>query len=397
MTTLTPVSEALEALFKLVSPLQVEEVPLADCAGRVLAQDAVARRNQPPFNASAMDGYAVQTGDARPGKELEVVGEARAGFSWTGTLEAGQAVRIFTGAPMPDGAERVIIQEDVIREDDTITLLEILGDADNVRPEGSDFTVGDKITAPRRLRPGDIALCASMNLPSLHVYRRPEVAIIATGDELVQPGSEPNKDQIVSSNSYGLKAMFEAAGAVVRMLPIALDNTESLSQVLGLARGADVIITIGGASVGDYDLVGEVAASMGLKREFYKVAMRPGKPLMCGRLDQSLLVGLPGNPVSSMVCGKIFVVPALRAMQGLPAEPAPRQRGRLASDAGKNGDREHYMRAQLELRDGAVWVHPESRQDSSLLSVLSWADCLLVRAPHADPLPYGSEIEYIPL
>lgn len=397
MSTLTPVSEALDALFSLVSPLQVEEAALADCAGRVLAVDAVAKRNQPPFNASAMDGYAVKDADARPGKELKLIGEARAGFSWDGTVGPGQAVRIFTGAPVPAGAERVIIQEDVTRDGDTIKLLETLGDADNIRPEGSDFAVGDTMHAPRRLRPGDIALCASMNLPSLQVYRRPEVAIIATGDELVQPGSEPTKDQIVSSNSYGLKAMFEAAGAVVRMLPIALDNAESLGQVLELARGADVIITIGGASVGDYDLVGEVAESMGLERTFYKVAMRPGKPLMCGRLGTSLLVGLPGNPVSSMVCGQIFVVPALRAMQGLPAEPAPRQWGRLASDAGKNSEREHYMRAKLELRDGAVWVHPESRQDSSLLSVLSWADCLLVRAPHADPLPYGSEVEYIPL
>ncbi|MDJ0993248.1 MAG: molybdopterin molybdotransferase MoeA [Dinoroseobacter sp.] len=397
MSTLTPVSEALDALFKLVTPLEVEEVALAECAMRVLAKDPVAKRNQPPFDASAMDGYAVKADDARIGTELTVIGEARAGFSWSGTLEAGQAVRIFTGAPMPDGAERVIIQEDVSRDNDKITLLETLGDADNIRPEGSDFAVGHRIIAPKRLRPGDIALCASMNLPSVHVYRRPEVAIIATGDELVQPGSEPNKDQIVSSNSYGLKAMFEAAGAIVRMLPIALDNVESLGQVLELARGADVIITIGGASVGDYDLVGEVAGSMGLEREFYKVAMRPGKPLMCGKLGNSLLVGLPGNPVSSMVCGQIFVVPALRAMQGLPPEPAPRQRGRLATDAGKNGDREHYMRAKLEIRDGAVWVHPESRQDSSLLSVLSWSNCLLVRAPHADPLPYGAEVEYIPL
>ncbi|MEM8582481.1 MAG: molybdopterin molybdotransferase MoeA, partial [Pseudomonadota bacterium] len=317
MTTLTPVSDALNALFKLVSPLQVEEVALADCAMRVLAEDAVAKRNQPPFHASAMDGYAAKSEDARVGKELAVVGEARAGFSWSGTVEAGQAVRIFTGAPMPAGAERVIIQEDVARDEDNITLLDTLGDADNVRPEGSDFAIGHRIIAPKRLRPGDIALCASMNLPSVRVYRRPEVAIIATGDELVQPGSEPNKDQIVSSNSYGLKAMFEAAGAIVRMLPIALDTVESLGQVLELARGADVIITIGGASVGDYDLVGEVAGSMGLEREFYQVAMRPGKPLMCGKLGASLLIGLPGNPVSSMVCGQIFVVPALRAMQGL--------------------------------------------------------------------------------
>jgi len=397
MTTLTPVSEALDALFELVKTQTVEEVALEDCAGRVLAEDAVAKRNQPPFDASAMDGYALRKAEARPGSELRVVGEARAGFSWSGTLEAGQAVRIFTGAPVPAGADRVVIQEDVSRDGDTITILETVDDIDNIRAEGSDFAVGDRIQAPKRLRPSDIALCASMNLPTLRVYRRPEVAIIATGDELVQPGAEPNENQIVSSNSYGLKAMFEGAGAIVRMLPIALDTAESLREAFALARGADVIITIGGASVGEYDIVGEVADELGMERTFYKVAMRPGRPMMCGTLGGSLLVGLPGNPVSSLVCGQIFVVPALRAMQGLPAEPAPRHRGRLASDAGKNGPREHYMRARLELRDGMVWVHPESRQDSALLSVLSWADCLLVRAPGADPLSYGSEVEYIPL
>lgn len=395
MPDLISVAEAQAALFALITPLGTQEVPLAQAAGRVLASDAVARRNQPPFAASAMDGYAVQATDARPGAQFTVVGESAAGHGWTGRVATGQAVRIFTGAPVPEGADWVVIQEDVIRDGDTMSLRDTLGAGDNIRPAGNDFRIGDRLAAPRALRPADVALAASMNLPKLTVSTRPEVAIIATGDELVMPGETPSPDQIIASNSFGLKAMFEEAGAVVRMLPIARDTHDALSAVLELARGADVIVTIGGASVGDHDLVEGVTAELGLKRAFYKIAMRPGKPLMCGRLADAVMIGLPGNPVSSMVCGTLFVVPALRALQGLPATAPAQHAGKLASDLGKNGPRAHYMRARLTFEGGTAWVDPAPRQDSGLMSVLASADCLLVRAPHAAPATRGDDITYL--
>lgn len=397
MSKLIPVAEALEALFALISPLETEEVALADCAGRVLASDAVARRNQPPFPASAMDGYAVRSGETRPGAQFRVVGESAAGHGWSGVVRPGEAVRIFTGAPVPEGADRVVIQEDVATDPAGITLLDTLGAGDNIRPAGCDFAIGHRMAAPRRLNPSDVALGASMNLPQLTVAKRPEVAIIATGDELVLPGETPAPDQIIASNSFGLKAMFEAEGAHVRILPIARDTPEALGGVFALAEGADLIVTIGGASVGDHDYVEEVTAGLGMERAFYKIAMRPGKPLMCGRLGRAVMVGLPGNPVSSMVCGTLFVVPALRALQGLPPASMARLRGRLAVDVEANGPREHYMRAGLALRDGVYWLSPERRQDSSLLSVLSGADCLVIRPPHAPAAPAGTNAEFIPL
>lgn len=397
MSNLIPVAEALDALFALITPLETEEVALVDCAGRVLARDAVARRNQPPFPASAMDGYAVQSGDAQPGAQLRVIGESAAGHGWSGVVGPGEALRIFTGAPVPEGADRVVIQEDVAADREIITVRDTLGGGDNIRPAGCDFAIGHRMAAPRRLTPSDIALAASMNLPVLPVAKRPEVAIIATGDELVLPGETPAPDQIIASNSFGLKAMFEAEGAHVRMLPIARDTPDALSSVFALANGADLIVTIGGASVGDHDFVEEVTAGLGMERAFYKIAMRPGKPLMCGRLGRAVMVGLPGNPVSSMVCGILFVVPALRALQGLRPAPMARLKGRLAVDVETNGPREHYMRAGLELRDGTYWLHPERRQDSSLLSVLSGADCLVVRAPHAPAVSAGTDAEFIPL
>ena len=281
------VEEALDALFALVSPLDVEEVPLIEAAGRVLARDVAARRSQPPFPASAMDGYAV-SGGAEPGAAFEVIGEAAAGHGFAGSIGPGQAVRIFTGAPVPKGGSRIVIQEDAMRDGDRITLKDDLDTADYIRPAGTDFTEGTPMQAPRRLRPADIALLAAMNVARVPVARRPEVAILPTGDELVQPGEDPGPDQIVASNSWGLHAALRAAGAAPRLLPIARDSVESLQEAYGLAAGADLIVTIGGASVGDHDLVARAAEGMGLERSFYKVAMRPGKPLMAGRMGGSV-------------------------------------------------------------------------------------------------------------
>lgn len=387
------VDEALSHLFSLVAPLEAGSVPLQDACGRVLAETVTARRDQPPFSASAMDGYAVQSSDAVPGARLSVIGEAAAGHGFAGGLSQGQAVRIFTGAPVPDGADRVVIQEDVAREGDTITLGDQLDEGPHIRRKGTDFSVGDAMKAPRRLTPSDVALLAAMNVPRVMVARKPVVALISTGDELVMPGEDPGPDQIIASNTFGLKAMLEEMGATARLLPIARDNTASLETAFDLAEGADLVVTIGGASVGDHDLVGDVAASLGMERSFYKVRMRPGKPLMAGRMGQAAMVGLPGNPVSAMVCGHVFLAPVIRLMLGLGAAPAPRRSARLAQDIDKGGPREHYMRATVA--DGTILA--EDRQDSSLLSVLARANALMIRPPDDAPRAKGETIEYIPI
>lgn len=374
------VAEALEAVLALGAPLDIETVPLIEADGRVLAQDVAATRNQPPFSASAMDGYAISTEIAAEGDRFTVIGESAAGHRFDGMVNAGQALRIFTGAPLPEGAKRIIIQEDTTRDGDVITLSGPVDKGFHIRPAGGDFNVGDTISAPRRLRPSDVALLASMNIAQVPVHRRPVVAIIATGDELVVAGEAPRGDQIIASNSLGLAAMFRRAGAVARLLPIAKDTPSSLKMAIKLAQGADVLVTIGGASVGDHDIVAQVAQSQGLERQFYKVAMRPGKPLMAGRIGGMAMIGLPGNPVSSMICGEIFILPLLDKFLGLPAVARPRVQRALAEPLSANGPREHFMRAVLN--DGAVQAF--TRQDSSLLTVLSLANALIARPPN-DP------------
>ncbi len=387
------VDDARQLLFDLVRPLPVEQVGLLDAAGRVLAQDVAATRDQPPFSASSMDGYAVKSAEVEQHAMFKVIGEAAAGHGFDGTVGPGQAVRIFTGAPLPQGADFVVIQEDTTRQGDLITLSDDPGSKSNVRPQGIDFKTGTAISAPRILTPSDIALLASMNIPTVPVTRKPVVALIATGDELVMPGETPGADQIIASNTLGLRAMFQAAGADVRLLPIARDTRAALETAFDLTAGADLIVTVGGASVGDHDLVGDVAAGLGLQRSFYKVRMRPGKPLMAGRLGDAAMVGLPGNPVSAMVCGRILVVPMLRHMLGLGAQAPHLAQAPLAHDIDGNGPREHYMRATLQ--DGQISLARD--QDSSLLTVLAGANALLVRAPHDPDRAKGTLVDYIAL
>lgn len=386
------VEEALTRCLALVAPLPSETVPLAQAADRWMSVPAVATRDQPPFPASAMDGYAVQ-GNPGPGDTFKVIGEAGAGHAFDGQVSPGLAVRIFTGAPVPEGATRVIIQEDVAREDDRITLKDGLDAGTHIRPLGQDFRKGDSLS-PRRLRPNDLALLAAMNIPEVQATRKPVIAIIATGDELVMPGEDPRPDQIIASNSFALKAMIEGAGGHVRLLPIARDNEAELLTVLGLAEGADLIVTIGGASVGDHDLVGKVA---GLEHSFWKLALRPGKPLMAGRLNGVPMLGLPGNPVSAIVCGHLFLLPMVRAMLGDPAPlPQPRK-ARLTTDLPPNGPRAHYMRARLTPTDGLPEIAPFDRQDSALLSILGQADALLIRPVEAPACRAGDTVDYLPL
>ncbi|PYC49386.1 molybdopterin molybdenumtransferase MoeA [Litorivita pollutaquae] len=388
------VPEALDLLFALAKPLGHDIVPLRAANGRVLANDVTATRTQPPFAASAMDGYAVIKEEAVPDATFKVIGESAAGHGWRGDVRSGEAVRIFTGAPVPEGATRVILQEDVMRISNEITLTGDIGSGDNIRAAGGDFKAGDVIKAPRRIGPADVALMASMNIAEVPVMRRPDVALISTGDELVMPGETPGPDQIIASNTFGLYAMLQDLGAMPRLLPIAQDTPASLEMCFDLAKGADLVVTVGGASVGDHDIVGTVAASLGMEQSFYKVAMRPGKPLMAGRMaDGALMLGLPGNPVSAMVCGTVFLAPMVRVMMGLPPAPAPRRRARLAADMPAGGPREHYLRAKVDGDE----ITPFNRQDSALLGVLAEANALLVQPPNSPALPAGTHVDYIPL
>ena len=385
------VEQALALVFALVTPLPTETVPLARANGRMMPGPATANRDQPPFPASAMDGYAVN-GVAAPGATFTVIGQAGAGHAFSAAIAPGQALRIFTGAPVPDGATSVVIQEDVDANGAQITLRQNLEAGSNIRPAGQDFRAGDSLP-PRLLRPNDIALLAAMNIANVAVTRRPVVAIIATGDELVMPGEAPLPDQIIASNSFALKAMVEDAGGIGRMLPIARDTEGALRTVLGMALDADLIVTIGGASAGDHDLVGKVAGEMGLERAFYKIAMRPGKPLMAGRLQGVPMLGLPGNPVSAIVCGHLFLLPMLRAMLGMGASPPQSQIATLAADIAANGPRTHYMRARLS--DGLIT--PFARQDSALLTILTQANALLIRPLGDGPRQAGDQVQYLPI
>ncbi|KIC42837.1 molybdenum cofactor biosynthesis protein MoaA [Ruegeria sp. ANG-R] len=387
------VEEARSLLFDLVSPLPAETVRLSGAAGRILADNVAATRDQPPFAASSMDGYAVKATEVELHAMFKVVGEAAAGHRFGGTVGPGQAVRIFTGAPVPDGADFVVIQEDVDRRGDLITITDAPGSKNNIRPAGIDFRTGTRITAPRQIRPEDIALMAAMNIASVPVTRKPVIALISTGNELVMPGETPGPDQIIASNTFGLKALLEECGAHVRILPIAQDTVASLETGFGLAQGADLVVTIGGASVGEYDLVADVSDGLGLERSFYKIRMRPGKPLMAGRLGDAAMVGLPGNPVSAMVCGYLFLVPMVRHMLGMDHAVAPLQQAILSAPLAKNGPREHYMRAVLDH----TGIRACEDQDSSLLSVLAQANALLVRQPHDPARTVGDEVTYLPI
>ena len=391
------VNEAMNKILDLFEPLSIENIHLRNGANRVLAVDAFANRSQPPFASSAMDGYAVRNIDVKTGRTLRVIGESVAGDAFDGIVKGGEAVRIFTGAPVPVGADRILIQEDCNRDGAAIEVRDFIDSNRYIRPAGGDFKTDDVISAPRLLSAGDIALLASMNCEILQVYRKPSVALIATGDELVMPGENPGPCQIISSNNFGLKALIEANGGQARILPIASDEMGSLKAVLELASQADVIVTLGGASVGERDLVRTVATEAGLDQAFYKVAMRPGKPLIAGKLNGKAMIGLPGNPVSSMVCGTVFLIPALRVMLGLGKAQMPREVAALGRDIDGNGTRSHYLRARLTLSDGSLTCTPQRHQDSALLSILANSDALLVRDPDDPPRKKGEFVEFIRL
>jgi molybdopterin molybdotransferase len=391
---LLPVSDALERLLDGAEPTGTETVGLSEASGRVLAAPLHALRTQPPFDASAMDGYAVRVDDiaALPAR-LKVIGEAPAGKQFTGPVAQGETVRIFTGAPVPEGADTVVVQENVSDlGNGEVEVLEsaILGR--NIRAKGLDFKQGDLILdAGRLLDPAALSLIAAANHPEMAVLRAPLVAIIATGDELLPPGSNPGPDQIIASNAYGVAAIVQSVGARVLDLGIAPDRTEAISALVtkALAAEADVIVTLGGASVGDHDLVHGVLTGLGMDLDFWKIAMRPGKPLMFGRLGKTRCIGLPGNPVASLICAHIFLKPLLAKLGGRPYSPDIRT-GVLDTAMAANDLRQDFVRAiARETPDGLI-VTPYTVQDSSMLRTLADANCTLMREPFAPAAESGS-------
>ncbi len=395
--TLLPVEEAVRKLLEGVKPLEAETVPLGDAAGRVLASDLAARRTQPPFPASAMDGYAVRAADALTGARLQVIGESRAGERFSGLVEAGQAVRIFTGAPVPEGADAILIQENAEREADAIEVLETVEAGSFIRPAGLDFQAGDMLLKQGRLLDSRaVALAASMDYAALPVRRRPVVAILSNGDELVPPGAEAGPDQIVSSNGVGLSAFVRECGGEALDLGIAPDSEAAIGAFVDRAAGADALVAIGGASVGEHDLVKGALARKGMTLDFWRIAMRPGKPLLVGRLDAMVVLGLPGNPVSALVCAHVFLKPLLRTMLGLPFKNALAA-ARLGNPMPANDGRQDYVRARLAFRDGEWFAAPFPVQDSSMLATLAEADALIVRPALAPAAAAGERVAIVPL
>jgi len=394
------VAEALARVLDGATPLETETVDVAEAQGRTLAAALAARLTQPPFDASAMDGYAVRAGDvARLPARLAVIGEAAAGHPFAGSVGAGEAVRIFTGAPVPQGADAVVIQENTRRDGTVVVVAEGTPESGHVRRRGFDFAAGDALlTAGRRLGPRELSLAAAMGHGEIAVRRAPRVAVLATGDELVLPGETPGPGQIVCSNHLGVAALCRQAGAVVRFLGFARDTTESLDHHIAAAADADVLVTIGGASVGDHDLVGPVLRSRGMALDFWNIAMRPGKPLMFGKLGTQRVLGLPGNPVSSLVCARVFVVPLIASLLGHPSTAETLETVPAGAAIERNGSRQHYMRATVRPGpDGRQAAHPARSQDSSLLSPLAESNAFIVRPIDAPAVAAGGDVQILRL
>jgi molybdopterin molybdotransferase len=386
-----------EARAQILGGLQVtgmETVPLAAAHGRVLAVPAMARLSQPPADVSAMDGYAVRAADAVQGAVLSIIGEAPAGHPFAGSIGPGQAVRLFTGSFVPPGADSILLQEDATVSGETVAVKESCVAHKHIRRAGQDFCAGvELVPAGRRLTARDIGLAAAGNHPWLQVYRRPRIAILSTGDEISLPGEAIGPGGIVSSNAHMLASFVTAAGGEPVVLPIAGDDMAAIAAGADAARGADLLVTTGGASVGVYALVQPGLEARGLALDFWKIAMRPGKPLMFGRLENLPLLGLPGNPVSAYVCSVLFLGPAIARMNGLPAGAPETERATLTVAMKANDHREDYVRAKLERGERGWLVTPFLVQDSGMLSTLTRADALIRRPP----LEAGAEVDVLRL
>ena len=393
------VEEALARLLAPLEPLPPEQISIVDGLGRVLAEDIAARRTQPPFAVSAMDGYAVRAGDLKTVPvELRIVAEVPAGAGFGGQVGSGEAARIFTGAPLPAGTDTIVIQENTERHGDRVRVLEGAPRGRHVRREGLDFAEGEALLqAKRRLTARDIGLLAAMNRPWLLVRRRPRIGILSTGDEIVMPGDPIGPHQIVSSNSLALSAFVSACGGIPISAGNAPDDPEALRRIAAATSGVDLLVTTGGASVGEHDLVRDALAADGLELDFWQIAMRPGKPLMVGRYRGTPMVGLPGNPVSTLVCALLFLRPALDRLSGVAPTEEAAPTARLGAALPKNDRRQDYLRSRLSrAADGALEVFPFEVQDSSMMRLLAMADCLVVRPPHAPALAAGATVPIVP-
>jgi molybdopterin molybdotransferase len=392
------VEEALSRLLEPLEKLPPEQVSIAEGMGRVLAEDVAARRTQPPFAVSAMDGYAVRAEDVeRVPAELRIVAEVPAGAGFDGRVGPREAARIFTGAPLPAGTDTIVIQEDTERDGDRVRILEGAPRGRYVRREGLDFSEGEALlTAGKRLTTRDIGLLAAMNRPWLFVHRRPRLGILSTGDEIVMPGDPIGPHQIVSSNSLALAAFSTACGAIPVSVGNAPDDPEALRRIAAATQGVDLLVTTGGASVGDHDLVRDALAADGLELDFWQIAMRPGKPLMVGRYRGTPMLGLPGNPVSTLVCALLFLKPALDRLSGAAGSAEAMETARLGIPLAKNDRRQDYLRSRLcRAVDGTLDVFPFEVQDSSMMRLLAGADCLVVRPPHAPAVPAGVNVPIV--
>jgi molybdopterin molybdotransferase len=393
------VDEARDRILGALRPVGAETLALSEAWGRVLAVPVRARLTQPPADVSAMDGYAVRAADAVAGARLKVIGTAPAGHPFDGPVGPGESVRIFTGAFLPAGADGVLLQENAEAAAGFVTVNETVQPGRWIRRAGLDFTDGEVLLpAGRKLTARDIGLAAAANHPWLTVYRAPRIGILATGDEISLPGETLSPGGIVSSNAHALAALVRAAGGVPIVLPIARDDVSAIAEAARMAKGCDLLVTTGGASVGEHDLVQQALGPEGFALDFWKIAMRPGKPLIWGRLGETPLLGLPGNPVSSLVCGIVFLWPAIIALGGRPGLLPPLLRASLGADLPANDRRADYLRATLAPGVDGHWVATAfGAQDSSMMKTMARADALLLRAPHAEALAAGSAIDIIVL
>ena len=391
--------EARARILAALAPTAAETLALAEAWNRVLARPVLARLTQPPADVSAMDGYAVRAADAVAGARLSVTGAAPAGHPFAGGVSPGEAVRIFTGGFVPEGADGILLQEDATDEAGTVTVQETVKPGRWIRRRGLDFAEGETLLpAGRRLTARDVGLAAAANHPWVAVHRRPRIGILATGDEIALPGEPIPPGGIVSSNAHALAALVRTAGGEPMVLPIAPDDRDAIAAAAAAARGCDMLVTTGGASVGEHDLVQKALGPEGFALDFWKIAMRPGKPLIWGRLGHTPVLGLPGNPVSALVCGVQFLVPAIAVMSGLPGGPPPAILVRAGAPLAENDKRFDHLRASLGTdRDGRPVATPFPMQDSSMLATLARAEALILRPPYAPALPEGAEVEAIAL
>ena len=394
---LLPVEEARARILAALSPTAAETLALPETAGRVLARPVLARLTQPPAAVSAMDGYALRAADGVLGARLAVIGAAPAGHPFAGAVGPGQAVRIFTGGFVPEGVDAILLQEDAEAADGAVLVKESVAPGRWVRKRGLDFAEGETLLAAgRRLTARDIGLAAASNNPWLAVHRRPRIGILATGDEIALPGDPIPPGGIVSSNAHALAALIRAGGGEPIVLPIAPDDASAIADIAASAHGYDLLVTTGGASVGEHDLIQQALGGEGFELGFWKIAMRPGKPLIWGRLGRVPVLGLPGNPVSALVCAIIFLLPALARLSGLPGAPTPSRRVICAAPLAENDRRADFLRASLDAdAEGRITVRPFPVQDSSMLATLARAEALVLRAPFAPALPAGAEVEAI--